>query len=504
MIKIALFLFGITLSVAGIVTASVTSSWSIVAIGLLAVGASLCLVSILLWGHHRQLWQNRSLIRGAGAVTTTAIILAIVGFLNILAITNNIRWDLSENRLFTLSEQSKTIVSQLEQPLEVLVFDRKIDTDIENLLRNYRRQNEQFKFRFIDPEQEIGLAQQFNLQSLGETYLKYGDKKQKVDLDQTAIGATLTETQLTNAIEKIKRDRSVNIYLVQGHGEAPLEPVEGGLAQATKVLEDKGNIVQSLNLANYSIPENADLVIIAGATRQLLSGEVERLQQYLQNGGNLMLLLSPNTDIGIDPLLSTWGIELDNRLIVDGSGAGSAMGFGPAVALVNNYGEHPITASFRNGISLFPESRPLKIKSQPNIQSTALAITDQQTWAESDLSSEEITFDLNQDLSGSFNVAIALSQKSESESESRIVVFGSSTFATNGWFQQQLNGDLWLNSASWLVGEDQENLTIRPKEAANRRINLSSAEQTLISWLAIRIMPLMALVMGVILWQSRR
>lgn len=502
MTKIALFLLGITLSVAGVVTASVTSSWSTIAIGLLAIGVSLFLASIWLWGRQHKLWQRRSLVRGAGAVTTTMVILTIVGLLNIWAITNNIRWDLSENRLFTLSEQSKAVLNQLEQPLEVFVFDPNINADAENLLQNYRRQSKQFRFRFVDPEQEIGLAQQFNLQSLGETYLQYGDKKQKVVLDQTAIGTTLTETQLTNAIEKIKRDRSVNIYLLQGHGEASLESVEGGLAQAIEVLEDKGNKIKSLDLANYSIPKNADLVIIAGAIRKLLSGEVERLQQYLQNGGNLMLLLVPNTDIGIDSLLSTWGIELDNRLIVDGSGAGNAMGFGPAVALVNNYGEHPITASFRNGFSIFPESRPLKIKSQSGIQSTPLAITNQQTWAESDLSSEEITFDQNKDLSGSFNVAIALSQKSKTES--RIVVFGSSTFVTNGWFQQQLNGDLWLNSVSWLVREDQEKLLVRPKEAANRRINLSSTEQTLISWLAVRIMPLIALIMGIILWQIRR
>jgi len=502
MTEIALFLFGIIFSVAGIVTANITSNWSTVAIVLLALGTSLFLAGIWLWGHHRKLWRKRSFLRGVGAVTTTATILAIVGLLNILAIANNTRWDITENRLFTLSEQSKAIVARLEKPLEVLVFDRNVNTDVENLLQNYRRQSKQFKFRFVDPEQEIGLAQQFNIQSLGETYLKYGNKQQKVNLDQTALGTNLTETQLTNAIEKIKRDRSVNIYLLQGHGEASLELVEGGLAQAIKVLEDKGNTVKAITLANKDLPLDANLVIIAGATRKLLPGEVTRLQKYLQNGGNLMLLLSPNNDIGINSLLSTWGIELDNRLIVDGSGSGIAMGFGPAVTLVNSYGKHPITASFQNGISIFPESRPIKIKPQASIQSTALAITDEQTWAESDLSSEEITFDQNKDLSGALNVAIALSQKSEPKS--RMVVFGSSTFITNGWFQQQLNGDLWLNSVNWLVGEDQETLAIRPKEAANRRINLSSAEQTLISWLAIRIMPLIALIMGVILWQSRK
>ncbi len=124
--------------------------------------------------------------------------------------------------------------------------------------------------------------------------------------------------------------------------------------------------------------------MIAGGTRKLLAAEVSSLQQYLKTGGNLLLLLSPNTDINITPILQNWGIELDQRLIVDGSGAGGVMDFGLAVAIVNNYGKHPITASFGNGISLFPEVRPLKILAKAGILSTPFAITSQQTWAESD------------------------------------------------------------------------------------------------------------------------
>ena len=216
----------------------------------------------------------------------------------------------------------------------------------------------------------------------------------------------------------------------------------------------------------------------------------------------MLLLLSPNAVIGITPLLLVWGIYPDNRLIIVGSGAGSLMGFGPGVAIINSYGDHPITSSFRNGISVFPESLPLKTTTKAEIESTPLAITTKQTWAESDLSSEEITFDSAKDLSGPLNVAIALS-RSQPQS-SRLVVFGSSTFATNGWFEQQLNGDILLNSVSWLIGEDQDSLSIRPKEAANRRINLSSLQAGMISWLAIRIMPLAALIFAGVLWWQRR
>ena len=503
MIDTALLFFGIALCVAGIVAATITGGWSTAPIVLLLIGLVSILLRLWRWGSKYRFWQQRSTKEGVNAIAKTAVVLLIVGAINWIGISYGKRWDFTENQVYTLSEQSQTLVANLQQPLEVIIFDRSANSELEAFLQNYRRYSEQFKYRFVNPEQAIGLAQQYGVQSLGEIYLNYGDKQQKLELGNAAVGETLTETKLTNGIERIKRDRPTNIYFLQGHGESSLDLVEGGFAQVVTNLKDRGNTVRELNLASSGrIADDANLIIIAGATRKLLAAEVSTLQQYLKAGGNLLLLLSPNTDLGITPILQNWGIELDNRLVVDGSDAGNVMGFGPAVAIVNDYGKHPITASFRNGISLFPEARPLKAIAKPEISSVAIAKTARQTWAESDLRDEQITFDVNQDLSGPLNVAIATER--QQPKPARLVAFGSTTFATNGWFEQQLNGDLLLNSISWLVGEDRETLSIRPKEAADRRINLSGLQAGIISWLALRIMPFLALVIGVYLWWKRR
>ena len=503
MIHLLLLFSGVAFCVAGIVAATVTGTWSTAPTVLLLVGLVLLLLRLWLWGRQYRFWQRRSTKQGAGAIAKTAIVLLVIGLINWAGIRYGQRWDFTENKLFTLSEQSQTIVANLSQPLEVIVFDRQTNSELAEFLQNYRRYSSQFQYRFVNPEQAIGLAQQYGVQSLGEIYLNYGDKQQQLEVGNAAVGETLTETKLTNAIERIKRDRPVNIYFLQGHGEASLELVEGGLAQVVNNLESRGNTVSELNLASSGkIPDSTNLIVIAGATRKLLAAEVSTLQQYLKAGGNLLLLLSPNTDLGISAILQNWGIALDNRLIVDGSGAGEVMGFGPAVAIVNDYGNHPITASFRNGISLFPEARPLKVIAKPEISSVAIAKTEAETWAESDLRNEQITFDVNRDLSGPLNVAIAA--RREQSNPARLVTFGSTTFATNGWFEQQLNGDILLNSISWLVGDDKDTLAIRPKEAANRRINLSALQAGIISWLALRIMPFGALVTGIYLWWRRR
>ena len=500
-----LFLLGAIFCIAAIIGVSSTAQWSIIYLLFLSAGITLLSSSMFLRGKPKKFWRRRSVQKGTNAIAVIISVFTIVSLINIFAIRHNQHWNFSPSQIENLSPLSKTIVKQLEQPLEILIFDRNINPDLKSLLEKYRHVSTNFQFRFVNPEQDPGLnlAKQYEVKSLGEIYLHYGDKKQKLDSGNVAVAGNITENQLTNSIEKINQDRDVNIYFLQGHGEAPHRSVKGGIAQIINSLEDKGNNVSELNLAtNGKIPDDANLIVIAGATRKLLSGESKSLQAYLSDGGSLLLLLSPNVDIGIDPLLQEWGMELDTRLVVDGSDSGKLMGFGPGVVITNDYGSHPITASFGRGISVFPESRPLQIVPKAGIKHTPLAISNEQTWAESDLKNAEITFDSTRDLSGPLNIAIALEK--ENSPNSRMVVFGSSTFITNGWFEQQLNSDIAINSINWMLGKKEELLTIQPRYSSNRRIHFSSTQGKMINFLALQIVPALALIAAIFNWYKCR
>lgn len=498
-----LCLFGLALCTSGIVVATIIGIRSLTSIILLVGGIFVIIIGLILINKNKLFWHRRSTKVGTKALLTTVTIFLIFGSINFLAIRHPISWDLTEAKIYTLSPASQEIVKNLSQPVTVWLFDRETNPGIETLLENYRRFNQNFQFKFVNPEIEIGLARQFNVQSLGEIHLEYGEKKQQINLQPTALGTNLSESQLTNAIARIQRDRIYNIYFLQGHGEASLEAVEGGFSQAVKSLENKGYTVESLNLiTSNKIPNNTDLIIIAGATKPLFPAEVSSLQQYLNNGGNILLMLLPNTELSLNSLLKNWGIELDDRLIIDGSGRGEILGLGPAAPIINNYGDHQITNNFRDGISIFPESRPLKIIENSAVQSVPLIITDDKTWAESNLTTEEITFDSAEDLPGPLNIAVALSRSQPQRS--RMVIFGSSTFASNGWFEQQLNSDIFLNSVNWLIAEDGEQLIILPQEITNRRFNFTPLKAQLITWMATIIMPLLALIMAGIIWWTRR
>ena len=540
---------GIILAIAGLVAGSVSSTWPPLYLGLLVGGIAILVLWLAFILYSNQgFWRRRSTEVGTNALISILAVLAILGLVNFLALRYSLRIDLTENQLFTLSPQSQEIVKKLPEPLKVWVFEPQTDSDDQKLLENYRRNGSKFAFEFVDPQVKVGLAQKFNVKSLGDVYLEYGNKRQYVQTLSPSEG--LSEIKLTNAIQKIQRDRPQTFYFLQGHGEATLQASEGGLSQAIDALKEKGDRVEPLNLAERSaIPGDATAIAIAGPKRALFAGEVKLLKDYLDLGGRLLILLDPKTRSGLEPLLKDWGIQLDDRLVVDASGAGSAIGYGPATALVTNYGNHPITKDFQNGISVYPLARPISTKKIPGIDAVALLITNAKSWAESNLTSEEVKFDPGQDIQGPLDLGVALvrtqseagsqsgqetaktpetpapsptgesktptpsrsptpvaskEQVQPAKTESRLVVFGNSTFATNGWFEQQLNGDVFLNSVNWLAGGDEQTLSIRPKEPKNRRINLTPLQAGLISWLALLIVPLFGFVLAALTWWRRR
>ncbi len=597
-----LFIPGLILTVAGLVAALMTETWSILYLTMVILGG-ICLVIWLLFIiiTGRKFWQKRSTQTGTNALVSTVSLLVILGLINFLAVRYSPRIDLTENQLYTLSPETQEIVKNLQQTTKVYIFDKDTTPQDKDLLENYRRYNENFEFEIVDPDIKVGLTKEFDVQSLGDVYLKYGDKKQLV---QTLIAfnqrEALSEIKLTNAIETIKKDYIPKVYVLQGHGEYSLEASqEGSLSEASSSLESKGYEVKPLNLVeNVGIPEDADVIIIASPKRQLFDQEVAALKKYSETGGNLLLLLDPSTDAGLEPLLKDWGIKLDNRIIIDGSGAGNIVGLGPTTPFITTYGNHPITKEFANSISFYPLSRPVDTIEVENITATSLLVTSEQMWAESNLESEEVTYDPQEDISGPFDLGVALTRKINQETpdkkttedsnisdtneddnneknrdnkntednnssddnesnndkntdnkatgngdkpneskaennnkeeeirenessessnkkeenknnkkeqkESRLVIIGNSTFATNNLFNQQLNGDVFLNSVQWLSNQDEQPLSIRPKEAKDRRLNLSPFQANIIALLSLFIVPLLGLIAAGITWWRRR
>ncbi len=617
-----LFWLGPFLLAVGLTSGLVSGNWGIIPLVFLIMGTVISGLWIVLQSQRNQWWNRRSTQASTNALIATVAVFVILGLINFLGTRYNLRQDLTEAQLFTLAPQSKELVRSLPQSVKVWIFDVNRNPQDRELLENYRRQSANFQFEYIDPQAQPTLANKFTVKNYGEVYLESGDNRQLV---QTLnVNERLSEVRLTNRLQQITNTTTTSVYFLQGHGEQVMTSGEGGISQAIQSLDDRNYIALPLNLVEKSqVPEDADVVVVASPKRELFDNEVKALQDYLNGGGNALLMIDPNTETNLNSLLQEWGINLDNRLAVDVSGTG--VGLGPAVPLVTNYGQHPITKEFGDGISFYRLARPLEINPVAGIEAISLLQTKPypQSWAESDQKSEKLDFDPETDNPGPLTLGVALTKTipattnptpsasptpsptiegetnptpsptpsptiegetnpspsptpsptiegetnstpsasptptpsptiegetnptpsptpsptiegetnstpsasptpsptiegetnptpttaekpEEPQIESRLVVIGDSDFATDGLFQQQLNGDVFLNSVTWLSQQDQQPLSIRPKEEKNRRINLNIVQANLLTLSSLLLIPLMGLATAAIIWWRRR
>src|SRR5262249_52048581 len=142
----------------------------------------------------------------------------------------------------------------------------------------------------------------------------------------------------------------------------PAGTERNGFSEAKKALEDQGVKVETVNIASQAkVPEDANVVVLAGPTTEPFPQEVEFLNAFLNRGGGLLVMVDPQAP-GLESFLKGWGVQVDNDVVIDYSGAGRLMGAGPAIPLVLQYESHKITERFRP-MTFFPFARsvqPLK------------------------------------------------------------------------------------------------------------------------------------------------
>lgn len=213
--------------------------------------------------------------------------------------------------------------------------------------------------------------------------------------------------------------------------------------------------------------------------------------------------------------------------------------------VITTYVQFPITKNF-NLASFFPEVRSVNVskKLAPNVTAKELAMTSPVSWTinEEQLKSGNANFDEKTGTRGPVSVMAVSTYspepsdkkaggKDEEEKEfdaretptkedtalaggkddsapkappkARIVVFGSSLFASNKFFKLQGNGDLFMNTVSWLA-EEENLIAIRPKSSRGQPVVLTDRQSRVTFWVPVVIMPLAWFVVGVAVYSYRR
>lgn len=522
--------FGPILLLAGLFYYSVTSLWDWRAQVAVFGGAGLIVIFLLFnLPKIRSALKSRSARIGGAALATLILVVGILVLLNFLNYRHHKRVDLSEGQLHALSSQTERVLNNLEQKIDIIGFftDEAEAAQFLERAREYHYISSNIEYEVVDPQQEPGRVAQYEVTRNGEVVVAGATKREILD--------DATEENLTNAIIKVTRDEEKVIYFLVGHGERDLQGSdERGFATVQSEIEKQNYRVESYNLAQENrLPEDASALVSAGPEVNFFPNEVELLRTYLEQGGKFLLLVDPESDgseFKMNDFLASYGVNLENDLIVDASGLGRLFGFGPAAPLAADYASHPITEELEGTMTIFPGAQSLSTV-ESDFDTIDLVSSSPQSWGETDMGGEEVSFDEASDRQGPLPVAMVATKTIErtdpeeteeaeepsgiqdivsgsddqeaAPREARVVIFGDSDFASNGFFGRSVNGDLFLNAVSWLA-EDTDLLSIRPKDPENRSITLTATESNLIFWTTVIFFPLATLIFGTAVWYRRR
>jgi gliding-associated putative ABC transporter substrate-binding component GldG len=258
------------------------------------------------------------------------------------------RFDLTEDKRYTLSQTSLNIISEVKEPLYVDVFlegnfpgeFKKLQTETQQLLEEFKARNSNIIFQFINPldkeEEREKTLQQFydrGLTPLNVTLdekgkqtqeivfpwavVSYGNKSAKVPLLKNMMGASTAqkvvssvqhlEYAFSNAFNSVTKNREKKVAIIKGNGELH----DLLLADFLKSVRENYFIGPFTLDSVAKSPENTlkelkkyDLAIIAKPTEAFSDSEKQVLDQFLMHGGKTLWLVD-QVNMEMDSLMET-------------------------------------------------------------------------------------------------------------------------------------------------------------------------------------------------------
>ncbi len=431
------------------------------------------------------------------------IFLGILIFIEAISYRHHLKFDLTKNKMFTLSLQSVKVLKSLKEEVEAIAFfrsDERGRSFLKNLFELYSYNSPKFKYKFVDPDRNPGIARKYQIKEYGTVLLMSGNNKE--------ILYKWDEGKITNAIIKVTRKEKKKIYFLTGHGENDINDVsEKGFSKTKDALENEGYEIKTILLAREKeIPEDASVFIVNGPKKDLLKSEAEKIEEYIDSGGKALLLIDPGNFQNIEKLVNDYGIILGNNIIVDKMS--QLLGADFRTPVVSKYEDHPITKDF-NVICFFPLCRSvdLRTNAKEGVTSQILAKTGEGSWAETDinmLDKGKAIFEKDKDKKGPIGViAISDLKIKDSDKMGRMVVFGDSDFISNPYINLSGNKDLFLNTVSYLA-EEEDLISIRPKKSEDIPLSLTTKQGDTLFIVSVVIIPASIILLGIAVFIRRR
>ena len=460
---------------------------------------------------------------GGWATLMVVAALALIVALNILVEQAPAKLDLTENRMFSLSEETRKILSGLSADVTVTTITRKDGEDpiVKEILAKYARASSRVKLAAVDPERNPTWSKRYdsagNGLREGSIVVARGSRFRTIGAfdmytydmsgQQPRLTGLAVEQKLSSALLYVSAERAVTAYTVLDHGEMSL--AEYGLASAVDGENYERKDLSLLTAA--AVPPDADMLLVLAPKSDFPAPDAQKLRAYLEAGGRAVILLDvqARTDAmpNLSAVLKSFGVAVMNRMVVESDANRAA--YGNPLFLVPEQAGHDILAPLqaKKYPILMPFAQPIQtlelrkrtLTIEPLLTSTAISIARLGTGNVANLRREP------GDPLGPFTLAVAITDPGEGgRRDAKLIVIGGSSFLVSEVAAQAPgNTDFFLNCMGWLK-DNKDTISIRAKSMIDFPLNMNTAQRWIFSAIVVILMPLLILGWGFIVWVRRR
>jgi ABC-type uncharacterized transport system involved in gliding motility auxiliary subunit len=462
--------------------------------------------------------------------------------LNSLSLTHFKRYDITDDHRYALSPETISYIEGLQEPIRIIVTQSTDESssgmgsyysDIKNLVKEYEYEAQQagtgpiqseyiniFQQRRLAQElvEEFGISQPNLIIFASENKHRIITPNEVYKMEEMEKTAFKGEQIFTSALLDVSSPKGNSIYFLKGHGELDINSVDPllGLSQLTEELKQRNFAIDTLDLTNPDgkIPDDADLLVLAGPKQPLLAREINVLKDYLnEHAGRLIILIDPGVNNNLGDLFYQWGILAEDMIVLD-NGSDFMMNGGDL--LLRRFDpDHPITESIANNSQsiVVGLSRPIRADIgaplDDRLSVKPIVGGSETSWGERFYRDQnQIGYDENVDQKGPVSVVVVSERSISSDlgidiPGGRLVVYGTSNLITNSRLNILGNFTLILNTLNWAL--DRNNLlSIAPKPVDKLHLTLSQEEMQKLRLALWFLLPGCSALLGTFVYWLRR
>jgi ABC-type uncharacterized transport system involved in gliding motility auxiliary subunit len=533
--------------IAGIALLAGAAASHAILLEMATVTALLALAGLLLtaWGG----FALRAEIGGMLLHRRGEIVLYTLGLIGVLIAVSYLsvrfpfRYDMTASKIYSLSEPTVQMLKRLDKPVHIVFFHDPLMRETVEIYQLMAKQTDKISVEFYDPMLNPAQARMRGVEFAGTAIFESEGRKLQINGP--------SETDIANGILRISQGVQQKVCFLDGHGEPDPFSLEShdhsegnpghshglgskvvlherhGIAKARHGLETLNYVVGKISLlqGGKNLSDCAVLVV-AGPRSPLLPSEISAIDQYLAKGGNAFFMLDPFIRTGLEPVLSEFGVVLDDDIVIDEASHFWTDVSSPAVT---DYNRHEITRDLP--LTFFPGVRSLSPTPHRVPGTSVRPIINSSKSSYGGTNRDRAEFNKDKDKAGPLTLMVAVNRRPEfvasteavtrpqpatplappaadgapaaSAATSRIAVIGDSDFATNSFFHILGNGTLFLNTVNYLAA--QENLIgLEPRTYDLPRVDLTNRQMKATFFLSIILIPALMAVVGIAVWWRRR